>query len=221
MSNHVSLFNGIADGALLTVGGGGGGNSGFSNVAGAPTGSTSNPYEGNSCARFNATGAASNLTYTHASTISEHHARYYVRPDTMPSANVAFFSMRNSDNTGAAFDVRCTTAGLVQLRNSTGVQQAVSTNALPVGQWSRIEVDAVNGSATIRLYLGAAVASSTPTETLTAAYASTVMSRSQVGVLAAATWDVSLDAYEGNDLTQPGPLGGGGPAPFVGWGIPV
>lgn len=146
--------------------------------------------------------------------ITTHKRRFYLKPisgtglSPAPSANTAVAYARNELNDAFCFDVRVTTARTVQLRNSALIAQVTSTTALPIDVPSRLEVDAVNGTLTVRIYAGSAGTEahhgSTATETITATYATTGMGRFVVGATTLSTWDYALDADAGDDATNPG-----------------
>ena len=216
MSAITELFDGLADGVTVNES-----NTAFQTSTGAvdPTADTTRKYQGTGSVRFAPSATTSALGHTFTGTVQAHYSRFYLRVETLPSATHTLHWRRDPGNTANPAEVRLTTTGALQLRNSSAVQVAITTTTIPTSQWVRVELATVSGTATVRLYLDPA--STTPTEEISGAYASLDLGRAGVGVQTSSTVTLNVDAYEGSDTGWVGPLP---PPPAAGterWGYPA
>jgi hypothetical protein len=168
-----------------------------------------------------ATGATSGANFvawtTRLGTLTDHYGRFYLWIDGAPASNVigaAAFS-------GASLAARIilNTSRKVLLQDQAAATQATSTNAVPIGQWVRIEYHVVHSTTVgqIELKLFNTATSSTPTETLTtSASLNTLASADRVrfGMPAgvanqAAFW---MDQIQAGATAYPGPASVGLPS---------
>ncbi len=197
----VSTFDNVPDGVAATAA-----NTGFDTVfiGGTAVGDISTKYQGT--ASIDGSGVAY-FTRLLSSAIKVYDA-FYIYPESSPSAITAIVEARSTGSTGAvAYQVQMTTTRTIRLRNSSQAAVATGTVVLPLNQWSRIEVGVNNGAAEVRIFAGtSAVESSTPSETLTGAYANTDIDWLSIGQINTATFTWHLDHVRTNPDTFVGPL---------------
>ncbi len=197
----VSNFDALSTGTVPTAA-----NTGFDSVfiAGTVVGDTALKYQGT--ASIDGSGAAY-FTRLLSSRVKIYDA-FYFYPETSPSAAIIIVEARSTSSTGAvAYQVQMMTGRTLRIRNSSQTAVATGTVALPIGQWSRVEVGVNNGAAEVRIYAGtSAVESSTPSETLTASYTQTDIDWLSIGQISTATFDWHLDYVRTDPDTWVGPL---------------
>jgi hypothetical protein len=182
-------FDDLANGSSIAAS-----NTSYSTVSGSPfTADTAVKKHGAASAKRVATSGAASLDYRPSTEITTFYRRFYIRPEAVPSANAVL--MYGQGAAGYSFDIRVLTGGTLQLRNSTFSLIQNGTVALPLNEWSRIEVGVVNGTVTVRLFAGnAAVDSNTPTETISGNFAQTSMNQISLGGTNTSVWPINLDS---------------------------
>lgn len=147
-----------------------------------------------------------NLVQIFPTPVEFYYRRFYIRPESGPSATVALVQAKDTANVGTCFELQMLTDRTFRIRNSALAAIDTTTFTAPANQWSRIEVGAQGGTLEVRLFLGdAAVDSNTPTDVLTGSYATTAMGRVLVGSNNAATWNVRYDDDAGSGESWVGP----------------
>lgn len=133
---------------------------------------------------------AANTRFIQASWTSDNATRYfqqYFYPDSWSTNAQIWSAVDAGTRQGHIRFIGDGTAdnGKLSLRNSSAVEVVKSSTVLSAGQWARIEVEYIPGGImTIRLFTGANLNSSTPTETMSGAVGGT-------GVWTAANFGVS------------------------------
>lgn len=138
------------------------------------------------------------------------YARFYLNPDTAPSASTRLFAWFSSGTLRG--EVRYLTNGTLQLRSETSTQLAVTTNTLTVDEWNRIEVKFTPGAElTLRLYKGNAAcdnAAGSYTEQITGDPGSGTTANEMHFGTGSVTWTAWFDAIVVQDTDWVGPLAG-------------
>ena len=198
-------FNSLGNGVTLTTG-----NTDFDNLfasgSGTFTSSTSSTIHG-TFGRFNTTTSSTDFARKQYSSTSSRFYRFYIRLSSLPAATATLFSLLDAPGTSTVSALRMQTDGTILLRNGV-VTVDTSTTALNTNEWMRIELfyNAAASTQTMRIYAGADVDSTTPTETLTGAATNGATSYMQYGMItsqASQTYD--LDEVESSTVTWLGP----------------
>jgi hypothetical protein len=135
--------------------------------------------------------------------------RYYWYCDVFTSATTSLSTWRQGASTLVSDGPRITTAGVVQIRNSSSVVIASSASGFIVsGLWYRFEgmVDATNAQAQMKVFKGSNVNGSTPdydTGVVTSTMGSaTAIDNMTIGHVNAATATSYFDNLQVNDATS-------------------
>lgn len=147
------------------------------------------------------------LTHIFPSDTPAHYRRFYIYPRSTPSANAPLCYARTSGD-ALCYEIRLTTSRTIQIRNSSYALQATTTTALPLDEWSRVEIAHNNGTATVRVYTGGDLdaAAGSFTEEISGTYATTAVAKVTTGwTSAASTFNYNLDDAAGSDSDWVGP----------------
>lgn len=209
------LFNSGANNDSLTTT-----NSTFSllsNSGGTAIFSSSSPIEGSTDVVFSVGGTSANYIATSqfAGTTSVAYVSVMGRYDALPSAQLYIYQVMSGTSTVRG-GVRFNTNGSVVLRNGT-VAVATSTTTVVANTLWRIDAkfDYTLGQCEANIYVGSAVYTTLPSETISGTFNTGTMDRATFGITAAAT-NVSYRmgrAYL-SDSAYPAPLSAGS-APTV------
>lgn len=196
-------FNSLSNGTALTTS-----NTAFTTVFGAVTPTASTVASHSSPASMRCSVAAQSVAGEYAFTLgSLIFLRTYIYfPSSMPSANFYIFNLLS--NTTVRANARTNATNNLAMRNGTTAVWNSSTVLAP-NTWYRLEwkIDATNSLQQMRVYAGANLDSSTPTEDSGAqTYNQGTFDRLQVGVPASSTGTVHYDDIVVDDLNWPGPL---------------
>jgi hypothetical protein len=232
-----SFENGLADGTAITAANSDDGTAGdaFDFVtASVVVADTDITLHGARTALISTSAASGLLYWDPASPASEIWVRMYFRlADATPAAALTILDANGSDTATAAFDVRVTTGGNLNIRIPS-TSRHTSTTTLTDNTWYRLEVHAVGVDAATdttavdaRLFYGANLEGSTPDESFgnTTAYgtAGTVgtFGRITFGVISSSTTTMSLDSLGYSDVTWLGSTDPPAPpaAALAYWGI--
>jgi len=198
-------FNAFGNGTTLTTG-----NTGFDNLFSSGTGtftsSTSSTIHG-TFGRFSTTTSSTDFAREQYADTSSRFYRFYMRLSSLPAATATVFSLLDNAGTTTVGALRVQTDGTILLRNGA-VTVDTSTTALNINEWMRIELfyNAAASVQTAKLYAGANVNSTTPTETLTGAATNGATSYMNIGMVtsqASQTYDI--DEVETSTVTWLGP----------------
>lgn len=195
-------FEGVPNGTAISTG-----NSDFTTVQGTRTmvGDTALSKEGTTSLKVDGNG---NTSLFHEFTaVTTHYIRIYLYLRTAPGTNTPLFTCQTAANANV-LDVRLTAGRLLQCRNSSLALQTTTSTAIPLNEWCRIELACVNGSATLRTFIGAAVdnAVGSFTEQETWSYATTSIAETNVGGSVTTTLAYNMDAVAASDSDWVGPL---------------
>lgn len=141
-------------------------------------------------------------------TLTDHYGRMYLyyQNDWGSSGFVAFLS---GTATRAAGFIR--TSGLIELRDDSNLQKAITTISLTANAWNRIEwhlvANGTTGSFEMKIFVGANVDGTTPDETISATGLNTGINTDEVqfGILNGAVVTAWLDNLVAAATAYPGP----------------
>lgn len=184
MTTKTNSLEGGSSGTGITSGNSGGGsgdafdaalNAEFSNVRAA---------HGSLSARC-VLSAASTANVEWATAGTHWFARSYLYMDTAPPANMQIINVLSTGTLRAMVQVQSSDRK-VRILDAGFTQIGISTNALAVDAWHRIEVEFTQGTTTaglvvVKIYSGANLESGTPTETITSSSA-TVSAWNQIRI---------------------------------------
>ena len=198
-------FNSFGNGTTLTTG-----NTDFDTIGATGSGtfisSTSSPIHG-TFGRFTTTTSSTDFAREQYSSTTSRFYRFYMRLSSLPAATGTIFSLLDAAGTTTVGALRMQTDGTILLRDGS-ITVNTSTTALVPNQWMRVELfyNAAASTQTLKLYTGANIDNTTPTETLTGAATNGATTYMQYGMItsqASQTYD--LDEVESSTATWLGP----------------
>jgi len=143
--------------------------------------------------------------------------RFYIYITAYPTLATRIAGMIGSAATQAALQINV--AGTIRILNNVGTQLAISTAAIPLNQWCRVEWDVTNittstADQAARIYSGGNLETNTPdsggsisaTGGATTALVSDVRFGHSSAVTMTANWSTWYDDVAFSDTAQPGPL---------------
>lgn len=238
MGSVANSFEAQAPGTTITAGNSGGGSDIAFDVVQAPAGGSTlqfdNTHALDGAQALKVATTAADTCYCEwrpgAVTGPTIYSRIYMWWDAFPAANCNIERWLDSANANKCFFRINTTTGKIQWFNAAnGTVGSASTNAVPLGQWCRVEAT-ITASATVgtidaALFFGADPNSTTPTETMSISSVNTGaadFARYRAGMITSTAsigpwW---IDAWAMSTDGPIGPVGGGGaalatPAPLV------
>lgn len=203
--NFFEGFNAISSGTAITTS-----NTGFTSIfTGSGTSFTANnssPLFG-MFARNSSTGAAAaNMRYTYSPTVSQINSRVYMRINNLPASPTTITILRDS-GAAALNAIRMDEQGKIFIRNNN-TTVATSTTTITPGQWFRLELQSnvVSGSQTLRIFTGANVNGSAPTESITGSISTTPVTDIAVGLVTADNNTLDIDEFATSTNGWVGPV---------------
>lgn len=202
MATFSETFNSLGNGVAISTS-----NSNFTTVQGTRTmvGDTSMSKSGAGSLSVSGTGTTS--LFHDFTGVTTHYRRLYLYLKSAPGASTPMFAYQTAANADV-LDVRITTARLLQGRNSSLVAQQTTSTAIPLNEWCRIELAAVSGTATLRLFTSTAVdaAVGSYTEQISWSYATTTIGETAIGGTVSTALSYNLDEVAASDTDWVGPL---------------
>lgn len=202
-------FEGVANGVAVS-----GSNTSYNLVASSgasrtAVGDTSLAKLGGASLAIAGTGTTALYHDFNANPITTHYRRIYIYPRSVPTASAYLWQFETPAN-AACFALRITTTGFLQALNSALSQQDLTSTALTLDSWTRVEIAAVEGIATARLYAGAEVDNPVNafTEQMVWSYANTSIGEVVSGSFATTTHSINIDEEAASDTGWVGPAAG-------------
>lgn len=215
-----SSFEAQTSGTTVTAANSGGGSDTAFDVVQAPAGTSvlqyDNTHAKNGTNALKVSTTTSDSTYVQWNNLTRNvcYPRIYMWWDAFPTNAVVVWRGLDSGNlTKVYFKINSTTGKIQWFDSANATIGLASTNAIPTGQWFRIEATCTagtSGSVVADLFFGADPDSTTPTETMTlnsVNLSSTEFSRYRAGVVTSTAnigpfW---IDAYRMSVNARPGP----------------
>ncbi len=168
------------------------------------TANTANALVGTACAACVCAAQSISLSHAFTGATTKHFRRIYYKPTGNPSATTSIIRFLDASD-ALCFEVQFMTTGVLRLRNSAGAQIAVTSTTLTANSYCRIEVSGNAGTATLKLYTGSNLHTGVATEVISGAYATTAISKVQVGATVSTTLTAYIDDDRGSDTDWIGP----------------
>lgn len=188
-------------------------NTNFTGIAGtAPSFSTAVFKDGQSSIHF-PSGTMSRLEHTRGAATVRHWS-FYMYPIAQPAANTPIFFAGSALNAaGRTFQLTWNASGTFKIqRDSTAIKIGSDTSsAIPLNEWSRMDLSAVDGLIAMAFYPGnaqcdKAVGTADPSNMASGQIAVSALNAFFVGADTGSAGNYYMDALREDDSVIPGPL---------------
>lgn len=195
-------------------------NTNFTGITGtAPTFSTAFAKKGLSSMHF-PNGVMSRLELVRGSATTRYWS-FYMYPTAQPTANTPiFFAGSALTAAGRTFQLTWNSAGTFKIqRDSTAIKIGSDTaSAIPLNEWSRMDLSAVGGLISMAFYPGNAqcdnaVGTAASNNMASGQITPTALDAFFVGADTGSAGNYYMDALREDDSVIPGPISAGGPVP--------
>ncbi|HSX30885.1 MAG TPA: hypothetical protein VLE99_03125 [Candidatus Saccharimonadales bacterium] len=142
--------------------------------------------------------------------------RRYFRVNALPSGANILVPMRIRSGVNSVAQLTLQQSGVLTIRDGPTTVVATSTSTVSINTWFRVEweVNATGSTQNCRLFMGANVNGTTPTETLSGSYTQGGFDKIEDGIGAASfAGSMWIDGVDDDDTTWPGPASGVNQAP--------
>lgn len=192
-------------------------NTAFTGADNPPVFSTSVKKSGTGSAYYNTTGLYGYMMRTFGATTARYWS-FYLYLEAAPSANTPIFFVGTSQaDVDRVFQVTLNTNRTVKVQQGSAaiIVGSSTTGALPLNQWSRLDVSYASGAVTCEMYPGdancdAPVGTATSGDQAGGAITITPVSHLHIGVGNATTNQFYIDEFREATSTLPDPVSVGG-----------